>query len=130
MEEVCQHNFRLNLNNPQHLRIHKQLKRINKDIYKSKNDYMIRKLYEGMFGDVEETSEERFREMEERITRNVTQKLLSVILASGAIRPADVLAGERYRSETQEQKEMEEMNEEVASVALGYFDDWSDTDDE
>ena len=129
---MYQHNFRLKLTNPQHLKIHKQLMRINKDIYKSKNDYMIRKLYEGMFGDAEETSEERFREMEERITKNVMQQLLSAIFANGTIRLTDISASAVKKSEAVKKKELEteEINGEVASVALGYFDDWSDTDDE
>lgn len=131
-EEVYQHNFRLNLTNPQHLKIHKQLMKINKDIYKSKNEYLVRKLYEGMFGDMEEVTEERLCEMEARITKNVMQQLLSFILTNGTIKSADTSADVMNKSEATKKKEpeMEDINEEVASVALGYFDDWSDTDDE
>ena len=50
-EDVFQHNFRLNLNNPMDLRIHQQLLNINLDAYKSKNNYMVRKLYQGIFGE-------------------------------------------------------------------------------
>lgn len=131
-EDVYQHNFRLNLNNPYHLKIHKQLMNVNKDVYKSKNDYMIRVLYDAIFGDAEEISENRLKEMEDRITKRVTQELLKTVLSMGSIRPVTTPISTTPMGAPIESKEetTERINEKVASAALGYFDDWSDTDDE
>ena len=89
-EDVFQHNFRLNLNNPMDLRIHQQLLNINLDAYKSKNNYMVRKLYQGIFGEgdgLEEIktetgkadtliSREELEDMEKRITEKIMNKVM------------------------------------------------------
>ena len=92
-EDVFQHNFRLNLNNPMDLRIHQQLLNINLDAYKSKNNYMVRKLYQGIFGEgdgLEEIkaepgkadtliSREELEDMEKRITEKVMNKVMKTL---------------------------------------------------
>ena len=130
-EEVYQHNFRLNLNNPQHLQIHRRLLHVNKDIYKSKNDYMIRKLYEGMFGE-EGMKEKTSKELENRIVKNVLQELLKVILPMVNMQPTTMFGGITSMDVNVKNKEetTDKINEQVASAALGYFDDWSELDDE
>jgi hypothetical protein len=41
-DEVAHYNMRLNLTNPDMLRVHQVLQDLNKDIYKSQNEYIFR----------------------------------------------------------------------------------------
>ena len=126
IEDIYQHHFRLNLNNPYHLKLHRELIRINKDVYKSKNEYVIRKLYAGIFGSedeivqAEKVSPDKYitKQLEDRIVQRVTEKLL-----------------EKFMSKPEERVELqdvlsvgEEIDEELADAAIGYFDDWGDED--
>lgn len=53
-EDGNQHSFRLNLNNPNHLLIHKTLNDLNKDIHKSKSNFIINALLKYINGYSEE----------------------------------------------------------------------------
>ena len=48
-----QYNIRLNLGNPYHVRLHQHLKSNKGDIHVSRNEYLVQKLYEGIFGNME-----------------------------------------------------------------------------
>ncbi len=119
-EDIYQHNLRLNLNNPKHLKIHKKLLGFNKEVYKSKNDYIVKMVYEGMFGDNAIMDKDVMEELEERIIQKVTTRLLQTLINGG---------GMNVSISTPEKKEA--IDEEVTSAALGYFDDdWSDCDED
>ena len=132
-EDVFQHNFRLNLNNPMDLRIHQQLLNINLDAYKSKNNYMVRKLYQGIFGEgdgLEEINEEsgkvdtlisreELEDMEKRITEKVMNKVMKTLF--DMVCDKGVKLPEPSRDDTEEHVEL--IDESIADAALGYFDE-------
>lgn len=111
-EDIYQHNFRLNLNDPKQLKIHKKLLTFNKEVYKSKNDYIVKMMYEGIFGDENVLDEDLIGEMEERIVQKVTAQLIKTLL--------DGSGGKEFSGSEEKNPEVDN---EVASVALGYFDD-------
>ena len=94
---------------------------------KTKNEYVAAKLYEGVFGNLENLPEQKMKEMEERIVQRVTSELLRTILCGNV-----QLTSLRFTKEETELTEdaQDKIDEEVTSAALGYFDDWSDEDDE
>ena len=132
-EDVFQHNFRLNLNNPMDLRIHEQLLNINLDAYKSKNNYMVRKLYQGIFGEgdgLEEIktepgkadtliSREELEDMEKRITEKIMNKVMKTLFDMVCDR--GVKLPEPSSDDTEEHEEL--IDESIADAALGYFDE-------
>lgn len=126
-EKTPQFNIRFNLSNPYHKKLFEHLKEFPTDVYKTKNEYVAAKLYEGVFGNLENLPEQKMREMEERIVQRVTSELLKTIL-SGNVQ----LTSLRFAKEETELTEdaQDKIDEEVTSAALGYFDDWSDEDDE
>ena len=132
-EDVFQHNFRLNLNNPMDLRIHQQLLNINLDAYKSKNNYMVRKLYQGIFGEGDGLEEiktetgkvdtlirrEELEDMEKRITEKIMNKVMKTLFDMVCDRGVKlpVPSGD----DTEEDEEL--IDESIADAALGYFDE-------
>ena len=132
-EDVFQHNFRLNLNNPMDLRIHQKLLNINLDAYKSKNNYMVKKMYQGIFGEgdgLEEIkvgpgkadtliSREELEDMEKRITEKVMNKVMKTLFDMVCDR--GVKLPEPSGDDTEEDEEL--INESIADEALGYFDE-------
>ena len=132
-EDVFQHNFRLNLNNPMDLRIHQQLLNINLDAYKSKNNYMVRKLYQGIFGEgdgLEEIktepgkadtliSREELEDMEKRITEKIMNKVMKTLF--DIVCDRGVKLPEPSSDDTEEAEEL--IDESIADAALGYFDE-------
>lgn len=132
-EDVFQHNFRLNLNNPMDLRIHQQLLNINLDAYKSKNNYMVKMLYQGIFGEgdgLEEKkmetgkadiliSREELEDMEKRITEKVMNKVMKTLFDMVCDR--GVKLPEPSGDDTEEDEEL--IDESIADAALGYFDE-------
>lgn len=132
-EDVFQHNFRLNLNNPMDLRIHQQLLNINLDAYKSKNNYMVRKLYQGIFGEgdgLEEIktepgkadtliSREELEDMEKRITEKIMNKVMKTLFDMVCDRA--VKLPKPSGDNTEEDEEL--IDESIADAALGYFDE-------
>lgn len=132
-EDVFQHNFRLNINNPMDLRIHQQLLNINLDAYKSKNNYMVRKLYQGIFGEgdgLEEIktetgkvdtliSREELEDMEKRITEKVMNKVMKTLFDMVCDR--GVKLPEPSGDDTEKDEEL--IDESIADAALGYFDE-------
>ena len=132
-EDVFQHNFRLNLNNPMDLRIHQQLLNINLDAYKSKNNYMVRKLYQGIFGEgdgLEEIkaepgkadtliSREELEDMEKRIREKSVNKVMKTLFDMVGDRGG--MLPEPSGDDTEEDEEL--IDESIADAALGYFDE-------
>lgn len=124
IEDVYQHHFRLNLNNPYHLRLHRELLRVNKDVYRSKNEYVVQKLYEGVFGNDDSLGEEIVpdyyitKQLEDKITLRVMERILEKLVGKigTEINVEDKSSGE------------EAIEDELANAALGYFDDWGDED--
>lgn len=50
-DNIVQHNIRLNLNNPNDLLLHQAILSASMEIYKSKNNYLRKIEYRGVFGD-------------------------------------------------------------------------------
>ena len=50
-DNIVQHNIRLNLNNPNDLLLHQAILSASMEIYKSKNNYLRKIAYRGVFGD-------------------------------------------------------------------------------
>lgn len=127
-----QYNIRLNLNNPYHLRLHEHLKRDKGEMFKSRNEYLVRKLYEGIFGTMEGIPKDDIKELEARLEKKITKELLKTVLgivgnAGGVLVP---LAEDTYSDTEVQEETIDKIDEEVANAALGYFDDWSEEDDE
>ena len=88
-DDVVQYNIRLNLNNPRDLKLHQAIMNANMDIYKSKNNYLRKVAYRGIFGDSEGLEAEddivdlsqlvtkkELEELERRIKDSIMQKKL------------------------------------------------------
>ena len=115
------------------LRIHQQLLNINLDAYKSKNNYMVRKLYQGIFGEgdgLEEIktepgkadtliSREELEDMEKRITEKIMNKVMKTLYDMVCDR--GVKLPEPSGDDTEEDEEL--IDESIADAALGYFDE-------
>ena len=84
-QNIYQHNLRLNLNRRDDLELHRALMNFEQDKYKSKNDFLKRKLCESIFGngasqeektDVLDASEYVTKEeLEQRIAKVITDVL-------------------------------------------------------
>ena len=115
------------------LRIHQKLLNINLDAYKSKNNYMVKKMYQGIFGEgdgLEEIkvgpgkadtliSREELEDMEKRITEKVMNKVMKTLFDMVCDR--GVKLPEPSGDDTEEDEEL--INESIADEALGYFDE-------
>lgn len=104
-DDNVQYNFRLNLNNPNHLKLYRVLSDLNTDIHKSKTSFIISALlyYIGVKSDVELTNtgakelaerkgfatREELDELEKRITINVMKEvgamMSKAVLANQAV---------------------------------------------
>ena len=127
-----QYNIRLNLGNPYHVRLHQHLKSNKGDIHVSRNEYLVQKLYEGIFGNMEGFPKDNLKEMEERLEKRITKELLKTILGTVGTKEGIVLPSPAVTDSEEEMKKetTDKFDDEVANAALGYFDDWSDEDDE
>lgn len=135
-DDVMQHIFRLNLENPIELRLHQQLLNVNLDVYKSKNKYIIKKLSSGIFGERDELeqvqsetnqvknqgslSEAELQMLEQRITQNVLNEVLKTLL-NMVVQPTGKYTLPVVQAITD--KPEEDIDENVASAALGYFEE-------
>lgn len=72
-ENLVYNSLRLNMNNPQHVKVNEVLCNINTDIYKSKNQFVVDAIeyYIDHFG------KERFINIDEKTTRYITEDDLS-----------------------------------------------------
>lgn len=128
--KTAQYNLRLNLSNPYHLKLYEHLNGIKGDMYKSKNDYMISKLYEGIFGAMDGLPDDKMKVMEERMIQRVTTEILRTLLAG---MQSDMLQSSMPSLQVGacvSEKTEDSIDEEVTNAALGYFDDWSEEEDE
>lgn len=127
-EDIVQYSFRLNLENPLELKLHQQLLNVNMNVYKSKNRYIVKKLLEGIFGEVDdlqkfdnETKNEKsfaerdILELEEKITKKVTNELLKSVL--------DMVMENQGVHRTEDEVEDDYIDENIANAALGYFEE-------
>jgi len=127
-EEIAQHNIRLNLENPIERKLHQKLIDVDLNVYKSKNRYIVRKLIQGVFGEIDELSgyEEKFFEqrkdelqlIEERITQKVISEVLKTVLSMVAHGGID----NTVQMEEKESAEME-LDEDIVNAAMGYFEE-------
>ena len=135
-DDVMQHIFRLNLENPVELRLHQQLLNVNLDVYKSKNKYIIKKLSSGIFGERDELeqmqsgtnqmrkqrslSETELQMLEQRITQSVLNEVLKMLL-NMVVQPTRKYTLPVVEATTD--KSEDDIDENVASAALGYFEE-------
>ena len=128
-DEVVQYNIRLNLNNPSHLRLHQAILNANMEIYKSKNNYLRKVAYRGIFGDSEGLEAEddivdlsqvvtkkELEELERRIKDSIMQEMFGMMFSSMAGRAPMISAIPRV-----EEPEEDTVDDAVADAALGYF---------
>ncbi len=128
-DEVVQYNIRLNLNNPSHLRLHQAILNANMEIYKSKNNYLRKVAYRGIFGESEGLDEEddivdlsqlvtkkELENAEKRIKDSIMQEMLGMMFSSMAGRTPMISAMPRG-----EEPEEDTVDDAVADAALGYF---------
>ena len=127
-EDIVQHSFRLNLNNPRDLKLHQAIMSASMEIYKSKNNYIRKAAYRGIFGESEslESEEEivdlsqlatkkELENAEKRIKDSIMQEMFGMMLTSMAGRTPVV--GIVPKVEEQE----DAIDDAVADAALGYF---------
>lgn len=128
-DEIVQYNIRLNLNNPNHLRLHQAILNANMEIYKSKNNYLRKVAYRGIFGESEGLDEEdgivdlsqlvTKKELEEQVKKikeSVTQEMLRMMFSFMAGNTPMISAMPRL-----EEPEEDAVDDAVADAALGYF---------
>ena len=124
--DVVQHSFRLNLNNPRDLKLHQAIMNANMSIYKSKNNYIRKAAYRGIFGESEGTeandeivdlsqvvTKKELEELEKRIKDSMMQELFGMVVSSVAGRVSPVGVAPKI--------EEEPIDDAVADAALGYF---------
>lgn len=128
-DDIVQHNIRLNLNNPYDLKLHQAIMNANMDIYKSKNNYLRKVVYRGIFGDTdgieEETeivdfnqfvSKKELEEVERRVRDSILREMFGWVFSSVPMnRPS---FGVDIPTEPEESSEVDDA---VAEAAIGYF---------
>lgn len=128
-EDIVQHSFRLNLNNPRDLKLHQAIMSASMEIYKSKNNYIRKAAYRGIFGESESLESEdeivdlsqlatkkELENAEKRIKDSIMQEMFGMMLTSMASRTP--LVG---NVPNVEESEEDTIDEAVADAALGYF---------
>ena len=74
-EDIVQHSFRLNLNNPRDLKLHQAIMSASMEIYKSKNNYIRKAAYKGRYL----KSFETHPLLNKRITIKIKHSMLSAL---------------------------------------------------
>ena len=128
-DEIVQYNIRLNLNNPNHLRLHHAILNANMEIYKSKNNYLRKVAYRGIFGESESLDEENDivdlgqlvtkKELEEQVKKikeSVMREMIGMMLSFMAGKTPMISTIPRV-----EEPEEDTVDDAVADAALGYF---------
>ena len=128
-EDIVQHSFRLNLNNPRDLKLHQAIMSASMEIYKSKNNYIRKAAYRGIFGESESLESEdeivdlsqlatkkELENAEKRIKDSIMQEMFGMMFSSMAGRAPMISA-----MPSVEEQEEEAIDDAVADVALGYF---------
>ncbi len=128
-DDIVQHNIRLNLNNPYDLKLHQAIMNANMDIYKSKNNYLRKVVYRGIFGDADgiedETeivdfnqfvSKKELEEAERRVRDSILREMFGWVFSSVPINRPSFAVGAPTESE-----ESSEVDDAVAEAAIGYF---------
>ena len=128
-DEIVQYNIRLNLNNPNHLRLHQAILNANMEIYKSKNNYLRKVAYRGIFGESESLDEENDivdlsqlvtkKELEEQVKKikeSVMREMIGMMLSFMAGKTPMISEIPRV-----EEPEEDTIDDAVADAALGYF---------
>ena len=131
-EDIVQYNFRLNLNNPYDLKLHQALMNANMDIYKSKNNYLRKVVYRGIFGNMDGIEDEteivdfnqfvlkkELEEVERRIRDSILREMFGWVFSSVPMnKPTfNVVSSE----EPGNSSEMDEVDNAVTEAAIGYF---------
>ncbi len=130
-DDIVQYNIRLNLNNPYDLKLHQAIMNANMDIYKSKNNYLRKVAYRGVFGTADggedETdivdfsqfvSKKELEETERRVKDAVIREMFGWMFATG---PGNKTSVAMIPMPEPEQEEEAEVDEAVAEAAVGYF---------
>lgn len=136
--DIVQYNLRLNLNNPIHLKIHQRLLNVNTDIYKSKNKYLVKTLYRGLFGENENFDEikelepinlkdivqkKELPEIERRIEGKIMEEMIKLLYSSISHESnIPMQLPERKEKKNDSMQELEGIDESLAEIACGYFE--------
>lgn len=120
-DEVAHYNMRLNLTNPDMLRVHQVLQDLNKDIHKSQNEYIFRSVLKNIdstsdeqllsLAAIEKRKSEGFvtrkelDEMEKRVTEKVMKEVVTLLCTSLAGRSSAVVTATIAREDENEIEE-------------------------
>ncbi len=128
-DDIVQHNIRLNLNNPYDLKLHQAIMNANMDIYKSKNNYLRKVAYRGIFGDTDGFEEEteivdfnqfvlkkELNELERRVRDSILREMFGWVFSSVPMNRPSFAVDTPTESE-----ESSEVDDAVAEAAIGYF---------
>jgi len=131
-DDIVQHNIRLNLNNPYDLKLHQAIMNANMDIYKSKNNYLRKVAYRGIFGDTdgfEEKTEivdfnqfvlkKELNELERRVRDSILREMFGWVFSSVAVSKPSYKGG--TYEEPGNDSEVDEVDDAVTEAAIGYF---------
>ena len=131
-DDIVQHNIRLNLNNPYDLKLHQAIMNANMDIYKSKNNYLRKVAYRGIFGDTDGFEEEteivdfnqfvlkkELNELERRVRDSILREMFGWVFSSVAVSKPSYKGG-TYEDPGND-SEVDEVDDAVTEAAIGYF---------
>ena len=131
---IYQHNLRLNLDDEEHLKVHRYLMNANQKVYKSKNAYIIRAILEGAekannvtegedFVEKSLLSDEQIKGLEERITKNLQKEILNevlkVLMNMIVGQPSSMI----QQVENTQVASEEEPDDALVDAALSYFEE-------
>ena len=121
-DDVFQYCMRLNLTNPEHLRLHQMLQNLNPDIHRSKNNFLIQSVLKNIdesgmenilsveaqqkFAKVQYVTKEELEEAEMRICKKVMKEMVTLLCGSlGRNAAAPVMMPVPQEKSTEENKE-------------------------
>lgn len=122
-EDAEQHSFRLNLTNPNHLEVHNTLKNLNKEIHRSKNNFIVESILrnirnykkEDLFGleddEIAYVTKEDLIDLKVQIKEEVMKEVITLLcgsLAGRTLLPAIPVQTIETNNKKQEENKVEE----------------------
>ncbi len=129
-ENVYQHNLRLNLDIPEHMRVHQLLLNTDTNRFKSKNAYMVDVILAGAEKMEQEAldstslflNERQMQELENRITEQIKKDIFGDVLKT-LLGMAVTNSGAAVELPTEDAAYQEDVDDELADLALDYFEE-------
>ena len=130
---IYKHVVRLNLDIPEHMKLHHYLMNLDPKKVKSKNEFMINVLIDSIDQQkdraerrkndslCEESLKEKIEEIKKEITRDVTNEILKTLLNMVVSKVGISPSAESLP--VNEDDDVDDVDEALADAAYGYFDD-------